>query len=60
MRIFFYFLFFISVSSYANLYIDDNYDIILEEDNHIVNKYDVFDDIKLKLKKVMLSVIQFI
>lgn len=51
MRIFFYFLFFISVSSYANLYIDDNYDIILEEDNHIVNKYDVFDDIKLKLKK---------
>lgn len=51
MRLFFYFLFFIPALSYANLYIDDNYNIILEKDNHMVDKYDVFDDIKLKLKK---------
>lgn len=41
---------FISISSYANLYIDNNYDIILKKGEDVINRYNVFSDIKLKLK----------
>ncbi|BAS48697.1 hypothetical protein AANUM_1466 [Aggregatibacter actinomycetemcomitans NUM4039] len=53
------FLIFISFSSYSNLYIDDNYDLILEKDKGVIKRYDIFNDVKFDLKMVILVIIPF-
>lgn len=59
MRLFLCFLIFISFSSYSNLYIDDNYDLILEKDKGVIKRYDIFNDVKFDLKMVILVIIPF-
>lgn len=55
MRFLLYFLIFISFSSYSDLYIDENYDLVLKNGKNILKKYDVFDDVKSDLKKGKIS-----
>ncbi|WP_262401276.1 tetratricopeptide repeat protein [Aggregatibacter actinomycetemcomitans] len=55
MRLFLCFLIFISFSSYSNLYIDDNYDLILEKDKGVIKRYDIFNDVKFDLKNGNIS-----